>query len=77
MSRNKCFPSFEYHMFYVLYPFVIYSLTLPRIYIYKNISITVRHLQKNNKVEQEKTLTNKLTFHLFSSVDIVTKIRAG
>jgi hypothetical protein len=24
------FPRFEYHMFYVLYPFVTYLLTLPR-----------------------------------------------
>jgi hypothetical protein len=31
MSRNKCFSGFEYHMFYVLYPFVTYLLTLPRI----------------------------------------------
>jgi hypothetical protein len=31
MSRNKCFFSrFEYRMFYILYPFVIYLLTLPR-----------------------------------------------
>jgi hypothetical protein len=31
MSRNKCFLfKSEYHMFYVLYPFVTYSLTLPR-----------------------------------------------
>jgi hypothetical protein len=31
MSRNKCFLSgFEYHMFYVLYLFVTYLLTLPR-----------------------------------------------
>jgi hypothetical protein len=30
MSRNKCFFSrFEYHMFYVLYPFVTCLLTLP------------------------------------------------
>jgi hypothetical protein len=27
------FPRFEYHMFYVLYSFVTYLLTLPRIYI--------------------------------------------
>jgi hypothetical protein len=25
------FSRFEYHMFYVLYPFVIYLLTLPRV----------------------------------------------
>jgi hypothetical protein len=32
MARNKCFiPGFEFHMFYVLYPFVTYLLTLPRI----------------------------------------------
>jgi hypothetical protein len=31
MSRNKCFFRFEYHMFYVLYPFMSYWLTLPRI----------------------------------------------
>jgi hypothetical protein len=32
MSRNKCFfPRFKYHMFYVLYPFVTYLLTLPHI----------------------------------------------
>jgi hypothetical protein len=31
MSRNKCFFfRFEYHMFYVLYQFVTYLLTLPR-----------------------------------------------
>jgi hypothetical protein len=30
MSRNKCFPRFEYHMFYVLYSFVTYLQTLPR-----------------------------------------------
>jgi hypothetical protein len=28
MSRNTFFPRFEYYMFYVLYPFVTYSLTL-------------------------------------------------
>jgi hypothetical protein len=34
MSRNKCFFSrFEYRMFYVLYPFVTYLLTRPRIKI--------------------------------------------
>jgi hypothetical protein len=31
MSRNKrFFPSFEYNMFYVLYTFATYLLTLPR-----------------------------------------------
>jgi hypothetical protein len=30
MSRNNVFWRFEYHMFYVLYPFVIYLLTVPR-----------------------------------------------
>jgi hypothetical protein len=31
MSRNECFFTwFEYHMFYVLYPFVTYLLTLPQ-----------------------------------------------
>jgi hypothetical protein len=30
MSRNNCFPVFEYHIFYVLHPFVTYLLTLPR-----------------------------------------------
>jgi hypothetical protein len=30
MSINKCFFQFEYHMFYVLYPFLIYLLTFPR-----------------------------------------------
>jgi hypothetical protein len=31
MSRNKCFfLRFEFHMFYVSYPFVTYLLTLPR-----------------------------------------------
>jgi hypothetical protein len=29
MSRNECFFSFEYHMFYVSYPFMNYLLTLP------------------------------------------------
>jgi hypothetical protein len=31
-SRNKCFPPprFEYHMFYVLYPFVTFLLNLLR-----------------------------------------------
>jgi hypothetical protein len=33
MSRNKCFFfRFEYHMFYVLYPFVTYLLTVPHIF---------------------------------------------
>jgi hypothetical protein len=27
------FPRLEYHMFYVLYPFVTYLLTLPRMYV--------------------------------------------
>jgi hypothetical protein len=27
---EKCFTMFEYHMFYVLYPFVTYLLSLPR-----------------------------------------------
>jgi uncharacterized membrane protein len=41
MSRNKYFlSSFEYHMFYVLYPFVTYLLTLPRlIYFYIYLSL--------------------------------------
>jgi hypothetical protein len=30
MSRNNFFPSFEYHMLYVLYPFVTYLLNFPR-----------------------------------------------
>jgi hypothetical protein len=30
MSRNNCFRRLEYHMFYVLYPFMTYLLTLPR-----------------------------------------------
>jgi hypothetical protein len=29
---NVFFPRFQYHMFYVLYPFVTYLLTLPRIF---------------------------------------------
>jgi hypothetical protein len=29
MSRNIFFSSFKYRMFYVLYPFVTYLLTLP------------------------------------------------
>jgi hypothetical protein len=29
--ENKCFSRFEYHIFYVLYPFVIYLLNLRRI----------------------------------------------
>jgi hypothetical protein len=33
MSRNKSFSSFEYRVFYVLYPLVTYLLTLPRITI--------------------------------------------
>jgi hypothetical protein len=28
MSRNKCFTRLEYYMFYVLYPFLTYLLTL-------------------------------------------------
>jgi hypothetical protein len=33
MSRYKCFfPGSNYHMFYVLYPFVTYLLSLPRRY---------------------------------------------
>jgi hypothetical protein len=31
------FPRFEYHMFYVLYPFVTYLLTLPRIFAFKSL----------------------------------------
>jgi hypothetical protein len=27
----NAFPGFEYHMFYVLYPFITYILTLPLI----------------------------------------------
>jgi hypothetical protein len=30
MSRDKCLPRFEYHMFYVVYPFVTYWLNLLR-----------------------------------------------
>jgi hypothetical protein len=30
-SRNKCFSGFEYHIFYVLYPFLTCLVTLPRI----------------------------------------------
>jgi hypothetical protein len=29
---NVFFSSFEYHVFYVLYPFVTYLLTLPRMF---------------------------------------------
>jgi hypothetical protein len=32
MSRNKCFFRFEYHVFYVLYQFVTYLLTLRRMF---------------------------------------------
>jgi hypothetical protein len=35
MSRNKCFFRFEYHMFYVLYPFVTYLLALPCIHLWR------------------------------------------
>jgi hypothetical protein len=31
MWRNGCLSKFEYHMFYVLYPFVTILLILPRI----------------------------------------------
>jgi hypothetical protein len=30
MSRNGSFPTFEYHVFFVLYQFVAYLLNLPR-----------------------------------------------
>jgi hypothetical protein len=37
MSRNKRFLSrFDYHVFYVLYPFVAYLLTLGPIYAVEN-----------------------------------------
>jgi hypothetical protein len=36
------FSRFQYHMFYVLYPFVTYLLTLPRIYIVVLQRVTVR-----------------------------------
>jgi hypothetical protein len=32
VEKINVFPRFEYHMFYVLYPFVTYLLTLPRTY---------------------------------------------
>jgi hypothetical protein len=35
------FSSFEYHIFYVLYPFVTHLLTIPRIF--------VKHLRKAGK----------------------------
>jgi hypothetical protein len=35
---------FEYHMFYVLYPFVSYLLTLPRIYVPLPSSELVKHI---------------------------------
>jgi hypothetical protein len=35
MSRNTFFPRFEYHIFYVLYLFVTYLLTLPHMKEYK------------------------------------------
>jgi hypothetical protein len=34
LSANKCFSGFEYHMFYVLYPFVAYLLTLAHISVF-------------------------------------------
>jgi hypothetical protein len=34
VSRNKCFfPRFEYHMIYVLYPFVTCLLILPHVFL--------------------------------------------
>jgi hypothetical protein len=35
MLRYKCFLRFEYHIFYVLFVFVTYLLTLPHIKEYK------------------------------------------
>jgi hypothetical protein len=35
------FSRFEYHMFYVLYPFVTYLLTLPRISLYLSTCLSL------------------------------------
>jgi hypothetical protein len=35
------FSRFEYHTFYVLYPFVTYLLTLPRIHYYLKVLVSV------------------------------------
>jgi hypothetical protein len=61
------FPRFEYHTFYVLYPFVTYVLTLPRIlrfikysfcevsmYIYHQYFVTVLTFMCNNGIFTSK-----------------------
>jgi hypothetical protein len=49
MSRNKCPSSFEYHMFYVLYPFVTHLLTLPRMIKEMCPNVTILILIKSPK----------------------------
>jgi hypothetical protein len=42
MSRNKCFPTFEYHMFYVLYPFTNSLFYIRVSYDCKNLPYTYK-----------------------------------
>jgi hypothetical protein len=51
------FPSFEYHMFYVLYPFVTYLLTLPRIrLIYVKFSFYCKLVKTTIKTDRFRWL---------------------
>jgi hypothetical protein len=44
MQRNKCFSRLEYRVFYVLYPFVTYLLTIPLILVRNGVTWKPGHI---------------------------------
>jgi hypothetical protein len=46
LRKGNAFSRFEYHMFYVLYPFVTCLLTLPRKYINYNNKFILKWMRK-------------------------------
>jgi hypothetical protein len=52
MLRNKCFSRFEYHIFYVFYPFMIYLLILRR---NMNFLLLCLYYATSRKVEGSST----------------------
>jgi hypothetical protein len=63
ISRNKCFFfRYQYHIFHVIYPFVIYLLTLSSILracVSQELSVRWSHVSVINE-----TRPNKLSFNL-------------
>jgi hypothetical protein len=60
---NVFFSSFEYHMFYVLYPFVTYLLKLPRIY---QRPLTLLYVKSSRSPSTESVETSVINLAFFS-----------